>query len=472
MASGGMYDHIGGGFARYSVDRAVARAPLREDALRPGAARARRTCTRLVVIGAPQWRQVVEETIELRAHATCAIPTAASTRAEDADSPDEHGHGHEGLFHTWTPDEVRAALLGDDRRRRAGARVVRASPTERQLPKDGRSRSRPGCTHRGELIASARRSRRARRGCSPTPARRAPRPVSTTRCSPSGTRCSCRRWPRPQPCSTRADWLAAAIANAEFLLARTARRRTVAGTASWHADGEPHGAPRRARRRPRRARRRVHPTRRAHRARPAGSTRRVRDRRHDARLVLGPGPRRPVHDRRGRRGTRRAPEGPVATTPRRRRTRWPRMALYRLAALTGEQRYANHADRILQLLERSCSTRPSGGFSQRAARARTCATAASPRSRSSATDPTWCASPTSIWRPDMRAGVGRAVRLAVVGRARRRLRIRLPGPRLPDAAGHDRGIRRSADRPAGSADAGDRRRPVRRQRRATSDRGG
>ena len=37
MASGGIYDHLGGGFARYSVDQ-VAGAPLREDAVRPGAA--------------------------------------------------------------------------------------------------------------------------------------------------------------------------------------------------------------------------------------------------------------------------------------------------------------------------------------------------------------------------------------------------------------------------------------------------
>ena len=41
MASGGMYDQVGGGFARYSVDAALARAPLREDALRQRAARAR-----------------------------------------------------------------------------------------------------------------------------------------------------------------------------------------------------------------------------------------------------------------------------------------------------------------------------------------------------------------------------------------------------------------------------------------------
>ena len=41
MASGGMYDQVGGGFARYSVDPLLARPPLREDALRQRAARAR-----------------------------------------------------------------------------------------------------------------------------------------------------------------------------------------------------------------------------------------------------------------------------------------------------------------------------------------------------------------------------------------------------------------------------------------------
>ena len=30
--------------------------------------------------------------------------------AEDADSPDDDGNGVEGLFSTWTPDEVRAAF--------------------------------------------------------------------------------------------------------------------------------------------------------------------------------------------------------------------------------------------------------------------------------------------------------------------------------------------------------------------------
>ncbi len=39
MALGGMRDHVGGGFHRYSVDAGVARAAFREDAVRPGAAR-------------------------------------------------------------------------------------------------------------------------------------------------------------------------------------------------------------------------------------------------------------------------------------------------------------------------------------------------------------------------------------------------------------------------------------------------
>ena len=38
MRRGGIYDHVGFGFHRYSTDARVAAAPLREDALRPGAA--------------------------------------------------------------------------------------------------------------------------------------------------------------------------------------------------------------------------------------------------------------------------------------------------------------------------------------------------------------------------------------------------------------------------------------------------
>jgi len=111
MASGGMYDHIGGGFARYSVDEQWL-VPHFEKMLYDQALLIRVYLHAYLVFGEQRWKQVVEETIqyvlrELR------HPAGGFFSAEDADSPDEHGHGHEGLFHTWTTDEVRD-VLGTD----------------------------------------------------------------------------------------------------------------------------------------------------------------------------------------------------------------------------------------------------------------------------------------------------------------------------------------------------------------------
>ncbi|MGI9643707.1 MAG: thioredoxin domain-containing protein, partial [Ilumatobacteraceae bacterium] len=108
MASGGMYDHLGGGFARYSVDRQWL-VPHFEKMLYDQALLLKIYLHAGVVFGEPQWRQVVAETIgyvlrDLR------HPDGGFYSAEDADSPDEHGHGVEGLFYTWTPEEVRDAL--------------------------------------------------------------------------------------------------------------------------------------------------------------------------------------------------------------------------------------------------------------------------------------------------------------------------------------------------------------------------
>ncbi len=66
MASGGMYDHIGGGFARYSVDRQWL-VPHFEKMLYDQALLVRVYTHAAVALGEPRWRQVVTETIELRA---------------------------------------------------------------------------------------------------------------------------------------------------------------------------------------------------------------------------------------------------------------------------------------------------------------------------------------------------------------------------------------------------------------------
>jgi len=63
MASGGMYDHIGGGFARYSTDREWL-VPHFEKMLYDQGLLVGTYLRALIVTGLPQYRQVVEETIE------------------------------------------------------------------------------------------------------------------------------------------------------------------------------------------------------------------------------------------------------------------------------------------------------------------------------------------------------------------------------------------------------------------------
>ena len=104
MASGGMYDHLGGGFARYSVD-AQWLVPHFEKMLYDQALLARIYLRAGLSCREPRWLQIATETIdfvldELR------HPRGGLFSALDADSLDEHGHSHEGLYYTWTPREV------------------------------------------------------------------------------------------------------------------------------------------------------------------------------------------------------------------------------------------------------------------------------------------------------------------------------------------------------------------------------
>ena len=111
MASGGMYDHIGGGFARYSVDEKWL-VPHFEKMLYDQALLIRVYLHAYLVFGEERWKQVVDETVEYVLR-ELRHPSGGFYSAEDADSPDEHGHGHEGLFHTWTIAEVRDVLGAD-----------------------------------------------------------------------------------------------------------------------------------------------------------------------------------------------------------------------------------------------------------------------------------------------------------------------------------------------------------------------
>ncbi|MDQ3353567.1 MAG: thioredoxin domain-containing protein [Actinomycetota bacterium] len=106
MASGGMYDHLGGGFARYSVD-AFWMVPHFEKMLYDQALLARVYGHAWLVTGEPRYRQVLDETIGY-VLLDLGSPAGGCFSAEDADS-----EGEEGRFYVWRPEEIRAAC-GDD----------------------------------------------------------------------------------------------------------------------------------------------------------------------------------------------------------------------------------------------------------------------------------------------------------------------------------------------------------------------
>jgi uncharacterized protein len=108
MASGGMYDHLGGGFARYSVDPHWV-VPHFEKMLYDQSGLVRLYLHGRLVTGLARYAQVVEETVEYVLR-DLRQGDGGIASAEDADSLDERGHSEEGAFYTFTPDEVRAIL--------------------------------------------------------------------------------------------------------------------------------------------------------------------------------------------------------------------------------------------------------------------------------------------------------------------------------------------------------------------------
>ena len=108
MCAGGVYDHVGGGFARYSTDRQW-HVPHFEKMLYDQALMTQTYLHAIVVVREPQWRQVIQDTIEYVLN-TLTHAEGGFFSAEDADSLDADGNSVEGAFYTWTPDEVRAAL--------------------------------------------------------------------------------------------------------------------------------------------------------------------------------------------------------------------------------------------------------------------------------------------------------------------------------------------------------------------------
>src|SRR5579885_3463179 len=103
MANGGIYDHLGGGFHRYSVD-AEWLVPHFEKMLYDNALLSRLYLHAYLVTGNPFYSDIVTQTLDYVVREMLS-PEGGFYSTQDADS-----EGEEGKFFTWTYDEVREAL--------------------------------------------------------------------------------------------------------------------------------------------------------------------------------------------------------------------------------------------------------------------------------------------------------------------------------------------------------------------------
>ncbi len=193
MALGGMYDLLGGGFHRYSVDERWL-VPHFEKMLYDNALLASAYLHGWLVLGKPRYREVVEETLDYVLR-DLGVEGGGFASSEDADT-----EGVEGLTYTWTEEE--------------GAPVDLLEPFEH-----GR------CVLRGELDAGTRARLLEIRSRRPRPARDDKVITSWNGLAIAALAEAGRRLDRP-------DYVAAAAAAAERLTAGELQRSFRDGRAS------------------------------------------------------------------------------------------------------------------------------------------------------------------------------------------------------------------------------------------------
>jgi uncharacterized protein len=146
MAAGGMYDLVGGGFHRYSVDEQWL-VPHFEKMLYDNALLAATYLHGWVVTGEPRYRQVAEETLAYMLR-ELLLPEGGFASAQDADT-----EGVEGLTFTWTPEEgVREELLQPFEH---GRFIIRGELDEEERARLFELRERRPKPARADLISAA-----------------------------------------------------------------------------------------------------------------------------------------------------------------------------------------------------------------------------------------------------------------------------------------------------------------------------
>ena len=240
MAAGGIRDHAGGGFHRYSVD-ARWLVPHFEKMLYDNALIAR-ALTRAHLLGARHLGPVAEETLDYVLE-DLTSPDGVFYSARDADS-----EGEEGIFYLWTPAEVRE-LLGDDAARLL-SRVYDVSDAGNfegrnilHLPHD------VDAVARQEGMARDKLDRLLKDSLATLKARRStrPEPMRDEKVLTSWNGFTIRALAEAGPALGRPDFTRAAARAADFLLAtvrRDDRLYRVLTTGRVHIDGflEDYGA--------------------------------------------------------------------------------------------------------------------------------------------------------------------------------------------------------------------------------------
>ncbi len=107
MAEGGLYDQLGGGFYRYSVDR-YWQIPHFEKMLYDNAALLALYAEAFIATGESLFGRVADETANWMLSDMCS-PDGSFYSTRDADSA-----GEEGKFYVWSVDELRSLLSADE----------------------------------------------------------------------------------------------------------------------------------------------------------------------------------------------------------------------------------------------------------------------------------------------------------------------------------------------------------------------
>ncbi|MEV0437903.1 thioredoxin domain-containing protein [Streptomyces spectabilis] len=169
MARGGIYDQLGGGFARYSVDREWV-VPHFEKMLYDNALLCRAYAHLWRATGSELARRVALETADFMVR-ELRTNEGGFASALDADSADATGRHVEGAYYVWTPEQLRE-VLGD-----ADAELAAAyfGVTDEGTFEEGASvlqlPQRDGAVADADRVASVRERLLAARALRPAPGR-------------------------------------------------------------------------------------------------------------------------------------------------------------------------------------------------------------------------------------------------------------------------------------------------------------